>query len=92
MNVVDKGPVVLSYVINCFKMILFSPSSSWATYIPFSFLHYKCNVRWNLHFHILNAVYKFSCVGIYKRPDCGSQLKPKLVAVNKLIKTGVQCD
>jgi len=28
----------------------------------------------------------FSCIKFYKRPDDGSQLQPKHVAVNKLIK------
>jgi len=42
--------------------------------------------RGDLH---LNAVYNFSCINACKKPDGGSQLEPKRVAVNKLIKTGV---
>jgi hypothetical protein len=40
----------------------------------------------------LTAVYNFSCINVYKRTDDGSQLEPKHVAVNELIKTGVVCD
>jgi len=40
----------------------------------------------------LNTVHNLSCISIYKRPDDCSQLEPKHVAVNKLIKTGVACD
>ena len=34
----------------------------------------------------------FSYISVYKRPDDGSQLDRKRVAVNKLVKTGVVCD
>jgi hypothetical protein len=40
----------------------------------------------------LNAVYNFSCIIIYKRPDDELQLEPKRVAMNKVINTGVVCD
>jgi hypothetical protein len=40
----------------------------------------------------LNALYNFSRISIYKRPDDCTQLEPKHVAVNKLIKTGIACD
>jgi len=40
----------------------------------------------------LNTAYDFSCINAHKRPDNGSQLEPKHVAVNKLIITGVVCD
>jgi len=36
-------------------------------------------------------VHNFCCINVYKRPD-GSQLEPKNVAANKLIKTGVVRD
>jgi len=38
------------------------------------------------------AVYNVPCINIGKGPDDGSQLEPKHVAMNKLIKTGVVCD
>jgi hypothetical protein len=31
-------------------------------------------------------MYKFSCISVYKRPDSGSHLEPKHVALTKLIK------
>ena len=37
-------------------------------------------------------MYTISCINFYKRPYDGSQLVPKHVAGNKLIKTGVVCD
>jgi hypothetical protein len=37
-------------------------------------------------------MYKFSCINIYKRPDSGSHLEPKHVAVTKLIKLSAACD
>ena len=37
------------------------------------------------------AAYNFSCFNL-KRPDDGSQLEPKYVSMNKLIKTSVVCD
>ena len=56
----------------------------------FIFLQYIF-VTWNWRspFH---AVHNISCISFYKRPYDGSQLVPKHVAVNKLIKTGVECD
>jgi hypothetical protein len=54
-----------------------------------TFILYLYNERGALHY---TAVYNFSCVNVYKRPDAGSQLEPKHVAVNKLINTGVVCD
>jgi hypothetical protein len=38
------------------------------------------------------ALYNVSCINVGKGPDDGSHLEPKLVGVNKLIKTGVVCD
>jgi hypothetical protein len=35
------------------------------------------------------AVYHFSCISFYKRPDYGSQLQLKHVVLNKWIKTSV---
>ena len=35
------------------------------------------------------AMYNVSCINAGKGPDDGSDLEPKHVAVNKLIKTGV---
>ena len=40
----------------------------------------------------LNAIYNFSYITVWKRPDDDSQLVPKRVSVNKLIQTGVVCD
>ena len=40
----------------------------------------------------LNAVYNFSFINIYKRPDDCSQFQPKNAALNKSIKTSVVCD
>ena len=37
------------------------------------------------------AAYNFLCVDL-KRPDDGSQLEPKRVSMNKLIKNSVVCD
>jgi hypothetical protein len=36
-------------------------------------------------------LYNFPCISVYKRPDDGSQLEPKHITVNKLVKTGVVC-
>ena len=38
------------------------------------------------------AVYNFSYAEVYKRPEDGSQLEPKHVAVNKLITRSAVCD
>jgi hypothetical protein len=92
MIVVDKGPEVLSYVIHLLSDDLVFSIFFLGAQNSVCFLHYKCNVRWNLHFHFLNPIYKFSCVSVHKTPDVGSQLKPKRVTVNKLIKTGTECD
>jgi hypothetical protein len=40
----------------------------------------------------LNAVYNFSFINIYKRPDDGSQFQPKNAVSNKSIKVSVVCD
>jgi hypothetical protein len=39
----------------------------------------------------LCSIISFSCISVYKRPDDGSQLEPKHVAMNKLTKTSVLC-
>jgi hypothetical protein len=38
------------------------------------------------------AVYNVSCNSFGKRSDDGSQLEPKHVTMNKLIKSGIVCD
>jgi len=38
------------------------------------------------------TVYNVSCINVHQRPDDGTQLRPKHVALNKLTKTGVVCD
>jgi hypothetical protein len=43
-------------------------------------------------FPLVQYNYSFISISLCKRPDDGSQLQSKHVAVNKLIKTSVECD
>ena len=52
---------------------------------------YSVFLMWKRRFNFYE-ICNFSYISVYKRPDDGSQLDRKRVAVNKLVKTGVVCD